>query len=365
MKRVAIDINSVVPYYVRGWVSGIGRTTMELVKAMDQLDDLPFEVVLYSQNMKGIGGRNMNLHFSNKHLYFPFRKQYNKILSHTPIRELLTGYDLLHIPHNHDYLHNPDRSVITIHDTLYFTYPEQRLDHEFARQNYPQLAKKCRGIITCSESSKRDIIKYLGVKEEKVDVCYWGYNNNLFRNDRNRDVDKPYFLMVSCSLGRKNTMNLLRAYSQFAKHQPQHHLKLVWPNAPKEVVDYLQAESLSKYVEICTQVSDVQLASLYKGATATFYPSRYEGFGLPVLESMACGTPVVTCSNSSLPEVGGNAAFYVDPDDIDAMAKYMEQFENGGIDKDDVIGKCLAQANKFSWEQCARQTIEVYKKYLD
>ena len=110
-------------------------------------------------------------------------------------------------------------------------------------------------------------------------------------------------------------------------------------------------------------MSDDELCRLYNGATATFYPSRYEGFGLPVLESLACGTPVITCSNSSLPEVGGDAAFYVNPDDTDGMAKYMEQFENLELQKGLLRDKCLAQADKFSWQRCAQQTIQVYQKH--
>ena len=111
-------------------------------------------------------------------------------------------------------------------------------------------------------------------------------------------------------------------------------------------------------------VDDEQLSILYNEATATFFPSRYEGFGLPILESMACGTPVVTCQNSSLPEVGGEAALYVDPDDIDAMCNYMAEFEQGNLTKGDLTLQCLEQASKFSWKRCATQTIEAYQKCL-
>ena len=364
MQKITIDINSAVTYFVRGWVSGIGRTTIDLVKALDkEVCDTEMEITLYSQNMKGIGGKNLGLHFKNRHLYFPFRPNYNQLLARTPIRKLLTGCDLYHIPHNFDYVHHPDRTIITLHDALYFTHPEDSLNHQFARSHYPTLAQQCRGIITCSESSKRDIMQYMDIPEDKIDVCYWGYNKALFHPIDTEATSQTYFLLVSCSMGRKNTMSLLRAYAAFAKHNPSHHLKLVWPHPSDEAQSFIEKEGLTEQVHILSHVSDDELCRLYNGATATFYPSRYEGFGLPVLESLACGTPVVTCSNSSLPEVGGDAAFYVNPDDTDGMAKYMEQFENLELQKGLLRDKCLAQADKFSWQRCAQQTIQVYQKH--
>ena len=105
MKRLLIDINSIVPYYVTGKVNGIGRTTLELIQALAGIKNLPFEVVLYSQNMKGIGGRNTGLPFKTKHLYLPHREKIDKLLARFPIKECLTGYDIMHIPHNFEYVY--------------------------------------------------------------------------------------------------------------------------------------------------------------------------------------------------------------------------------------------------------------------
>lgn len=362
--RVVIDVNSVVPYYVRGWFTGIGRTTKALVEALNQMADLPFEVMLYSQNMKGIGGRNMNTHFQTRHVYLPFRDNFNKLLGILPVRESVTGYDLYHVPHNFHYTRHPEKTIITLHDTLYFSYPEDNLSHSFARNHYPQLARECRGIITCSEASKRDIVQNMDVDPSKITVIPWGVDTKLFcPASIPTDNKQPYFLAVSCSCGRKNTISVVKAYQQLAKHEPRHRLILVWSNPTSEVRAI--ADSLHGQVQILSYVTDQQLAELYQHATCTFFPSRYEGFGLPILESMACGTPVVTCNNSSLPEVGGTAAIYVDPDDVEAMTHQMELFENGSHNLDLLRQRCVDQASQYTWSHCAEQTIDVYKRMLE
>ena len=118
-------------------------------------------------------------------------------------------------------------------------------------------------------------------------------------------------------------------------------------------------------VHFVSGISNQELSDLYASATATFFPSKYEGFGLPILESMTSGTPVITCKNSSLPEVGGDVALYVEPEDVEMMSQIMERFENDELTKSALKDACIAQANKFSWEDCVRRTIDVYKKCLE
>lgn len=360
MKRVVIDINSVLPYYSRGWVSGIGRTTMELVHALAREKELPFEVALYSQNTLGVTGARMELPFLNKHLPYPHRRNWNKVLGILPVRELVTGYDLIHIPHNFEYVFLPSRTILTIHDTLYFSHPEKSLSHDFSRRHIPSLAKKCRGIITCSESSKRDIMHYMDIPEEKISVTPWGVNRELFHPEEIA-TDYPYFLSVSCSTGRKNTPILIEAYQQFAKQDPSHHLVLVWGNAPAEIRTLCEK---TPTIHLLNNLSNEELAKLYQGATATFFLSRYEGFGLPILESFACATPVVTCNNSSLAEIGGEAAHYVHPDDINGCVREMEFFENNVGNLASLKEQSLQQSKAFAWDSCAKRTIKVYEKYI-
>lgn len=368
-KRLLIDINSAVPYYVFGNVSGIGRTTIELVHALAELKDLPFDIMLYSQNMKGIGAKNMDLSFKKKHFYWPNRDKYNKIMTATPIQEWLTGYDIKHIPHNFGYTHRPEKTIVTIHDAMFFSYPEQFLGHDFARENYPKLAQRAKAIITCSQNSKNEIAEFMNIPEERIHVCPWGVDHKIFYPHTpvpNRYTSgRPFFFSVSCCIGRKNTISILRAYEEFIKNSPSHDLILVWSNPPVEIKEKYTKGVFAEKVHFVSGIDDKELSDLYAEATATFFPSKYEGFGLPVLESMASGTPIITCNNSSLGEVGGDAAIYVEPEDITAMSKWMETFENNSIDRESLVNSCLQQAGKFTWETCALKTVEVYKKCLE
>ncbi|MFI3267761.1 MAG: glycosyltransferase family 1 protein [Rikenellaceae bacterium] len=364
MKKLLIDVNSSVPYFVTGRVSGIGRTTIDLVNALAACGELPFRVELFSQNMKGIGAKSFNVPFKKKHIYLPKRD----VLDKMHLMDVVTRYDLLHIPHNFAYVAHPEKAIVTIHDAMFFSYPEKVFNTDFARKNYTEIAQQCKGIITCSEASKRDIVKYMNVPEDKVDVVYWGYNDELFKPRKHvkNDYcgDAPFFLCVSCNGERKNTISVIRAYSEFFHKNVNHHLIVVWNSPSDDAVNVVANNGLSENVHFVSGVTDEELANLYSSATATFFPSLYEGFGLPILESMASGTPVVTCKNSSLEEVGGDAAIYVDPYDIKAMAEVMRNFDEKKFDLDDMKERVISQANKFSWRKCAMQTIEIYKKYL-
>lgn len=376
MKKLLIDVDSIVPYYVFGKVSGIGRTTLELIQALAKIKNLPFEIELYSQNMKGIGGRNTGLPFKSKHLYLPHRENIDKLLARFPIREWLTGYDLMHIPHNFEYVHRPDKCVVTLHDALFMRIQENAFEHEKMKRLVPPFMHQCRHIITCSKASKRDIVENMEIAPEKISVIYWGVKHDIFypQNDktvvRQRiktkfELSAPYFLSVSCNAERKRTDVLVRSYLALSKRQQiQHDLVLVWGNPPQSLVDEIQQSGVSRRIHFLKNISDTDLALLYNGAKALFFPSSYEGFGLPILEAMACGTPVVTSNNSSLGEIASDAAVYLAEPVFDSLIDVMERFEKDMIDVVSLIKKGLNRASKFTWTKTACETLQVYSDYI-
>lgn len=376
MKRLLIDVNSIVPYYVTGKVTGIGRTTLELIQALAKIPELPFEVVLYSQNMKGIGGRNTSLPFKDKHLYLPHREKVDRLLARFPVREWFTGYDLMHIPHNFEYVYRPDKCVVTLHDALFMKMQESAFEHEKMKQIVPPFMHQCKHIITCSEASKRDIVETMEVNPEKITVIYWGVKHDIFFPQKDKlsvrdklqskfKLSNPYFLSVSCNAERKRTDVLVRSYIALSNKQTlSHDLVLVWGNPPISLLEEVKNSSVTNRIHFLKNILDEDLALLYNGADAMFFPSSYEGFGLPLLEAMACGTPVVTCRNSSLDEIAGDAAIYLDEPISDSLFNVMRQFELHELEQDSMIEKGLKRAALFNWRNTSRSYVDLYKKLL-
>ena len=368
--RVLIDANAMVLRTGYTHLSGIGRTSLELAQALDQQEDRTCDIRLLTQTFRGhIPGRFSRLPIRN--IPWPIGPRYDWLRASTPLLELAAPHDLLHIPYNFAAVHRPDRTVATIHDAMFFSHPEAGAAHALARELAPKFAQRIRAIAAPSLSAKSDIVHYLGVPPEKVTVIPWGVDRNRFHahdkpgaRERVRTITgstRPYFLSVSCSAGRKNTISVLRAYRNALKGGLEHDLLLVWGHPPQSYWEEFAGPIADQRIRFLQHVPDDRLADLYAGATATFFPSRYEGFGLPILESMACGTPVVTCRNSSLEEVGGDVAIYVDPDGVDEITDVMRAFDCGSNTSHiERALACRERANQYDWHRTARQYHEFY-----
>ena len=373
MNRLLIDVNSIVPYLSYGEQSGIGRTTIELLNALAQEPRLPFEVILYSQNLRGIGGRNLHLPFKNRHIYLRHTPYWDNIVKQYGIREWTTRYDMMHIPHNFERVRYPEKCIVTLHDAL-FMKPEKPTDEQRRMQKLvPPFAQRCKHIITCSESSKRDIIETMNIPADKISVIYWGINHDILKPTSNKaevrsrlekrfQISRPYFFTLSCNAKRKRADVLVRSFVAYCEENPcPYDLVLVWDNPPADLINEVKRSTVSNNIHFFKSVTDEELTLLYNGATALFFPSQYEGFGLPIIEAMACGTPVVTCHNSSLGEIAGDAAIYLDEPVTESIPRVIGGFIKGVFPLDEFIDKGLKRASEFTWEKCAEQTIEVYK----
>lgn len=376
MKRLLIDVNPAVGYFLNGHVSGIGRTTLELVQALSKLEELPFEVTLFSHNFKGIGAKNLDVPFCKKHLYLRNNPTWNKIISKFPIREWFTGYDLQHITHNFEYVRHPEKCIVTLHDALFMKLQEQAFGHDKMKTIVPPFIRQCKHVVTCSESSKKDIVETMGVDSEKISVIYWGINHQRFRvfgdkADVARKLQEkfqllsPYILSVSCNAERKRTDRLVRAYIEYGKtNVPQNDLVLVWGNPPQDLLNDIAKSRCRDKIHILKNVSDDDLALLYNGAKVFVFPSVYEGFGLPIIEAMACGTPVVTCKNSSLSEIAQDAAIYLEEPVEQSLVATLVKIEADQFPWDELVAKGLQRAKQFNWQNTARETASVYARCL-
>ncbi|MCX6248458.1 MAG: glycosyltransferase family 1 protein [Bacteroidetes bacterium] len=363
--------------YAGGHYAGIHRVTYELLLAISKERDLPFEFEIYTQGLKSrkqiLGSMNLNHH----QIYTPNNSFFPALHEYLPFREAFLRYDLFHVPHNFEYFFKTGKCVVTLHDMLLFVrqkdFPASNVKDQLVK--LPRLIKGSKGIITCSESSRRDIENYLQVGTEKIRVLPWGIRHDLFFPDKENarhgeflktiGITFPFFLSISCGTDRKNTQVLLAAYTRLVKNNPSNHLVLIWPNVPSYIMETIERNKLGEKVHILNPVDDKTLAVIYNQATALLFPSKYEGFGLPVAESLACGTPAVIGNNSSLPEVAGDAGIYIqDVEDAEEWRKIMEKFENKGFDIDGISKRGIIQAGKFTWEKNAKQTLEYYSDLL-
>ncbi len=226
--------------------------------------------------------------------------------------------------------------------------------------------RKADFLIAISENTKNDLIKYLHISEEKIQVVYNGVNHNIFRV-RNKYYtrervglikDNKYILNVSSSEQRKNFPSVLKAFSIIFESQYNFNLIHVG-KLDKKSKDMIKKLNLDRQFINFENISEEKLALLYNASDLFVFPSFYEGFGLPVLEAMASGCPVITSNKSSLPEVVDNAGILVDPENIDELGNMMYKVLTNNKLQKDMIQRGVEQAKKFSWQKCAREIYSI------
>ena len=332
MKKILIDINSVIPIYSIGYITGIGRSTFELLKAISKIKNIPFEIILFSQNLKGVKA-NKDFPFNYSHFYIPNRPFFKQISKLFRLKKIFCKYDLIHIPHNTDIVENESKVIYTIHDLAVYQYPEMwkiKDDIHFFHK-LEESMHKCKAIITCSENSKRDIIKYTGIQENKIVSIPWGINREIFhpikeqRYINNKGIKDLYYFSASCNHPRKNLPLLLQAYQQYLSEGGIGQLVLLNP-MESALEEYRNLIEKGKII-ICKGISDKELAELYTHAHCSIVVSQYEGFGFPILESLACHTMVLSANNSSLTEAGGNIIEYITQLNIECVSKMLLNYD--------------------------------------
>ncbi|MEM4368510.1 MAG: glycosyltransferase family 1 protein, partial [Candidatus Anstonellales archaeon] len=229
-------------------------------------------------------------------------------------------------------------------------------------------------IIAVSESTKRDIIKFLNVREEKINIIYEGARFNLlkFFSEKGKQEIKnnlnigDFILYIGSFHPRKNLVNLIKAFSYIIpKYSNSLYLIVVGYFSKKEVKNIdllLNFLSLQRYVKLLGHISDEKIKQLFLTAKVFVFPSLYEGFGLPPLEAMACGCPVVVSNCGSLPEVCGDAAVYVNPYEPQDIANGILKVLTDESLRQQLIKKGFEQVKKFTWENSVKKFIETLKK---
>ncbi|HRN69547.1 MAG TPA: glycosyltransferase family 1 protein [Candidatus Woesebacteria bacterium] len=274
----------------------------------------------------------------------------------------------------------PVPSVISVMDMSFEYFPELFATKDLHQlQNWTRYsAKNAAKILTISEASKNDIIKFYEVPKDKVVVTHLGIRQdlgnkketiNMEKLSEKYNVSKPYILFVGTLQPRKNIERLIEAFSQLKlQNEKIQDVDLViigkkgWLYEP--ILAAPEKFNVVESVKFLDFVTDEDLPAFYKNAECFVLPSLYEGFGLPILEAMKYDCPVVTSNISSLPEAGGDAAIYCDPEDVHDIAKQIEKVVTDTNLRSDMIKKGREQIKKFSWKKSAEQTLEVLQQIV-
>ena len=263
------------------------------------------------------------------------------------------------------------RQVCTMHDLIPLDQPEWFSPRFAAWYKWllPRLAKQVRHIIAVSEFTKRRIVELLAVPQEKVTVIPNGVDERfspkseeeILRMRRSLGITcRAYLLYVGNLEPRKNLQRLLQAWAIAQRFvSPEIELVVAGAKGSSLVFEEWSLGALPSRVQFTGYVTDDQLPALYAGSLSLLYPSLYEGFGLPPLEAMACGTPVVTSANTSLPEVVGDAAILVDAEDTESIADAITRIASSDSLRRDLRRRGLDRAKEFTWERTADQTLRL------
>jgi glycosyltransferase involved in cell wall biosynthesis len=380
--RIGIDYTAAVHQragigrYTRGIVGALAGQDTEDIFVLVVAGDGAEDVLPQEWNREPALGANFHLR------QLPLSRRFWTIIWHRlrvplAVDVLVGSMDVFHSP---DYVLPPVRrgkKLVTVHDLSFLRYPEgaEPSLREYLIPAVFRSTKEADLVLADSENTRRDVVDLLGVPTERVEVIYPGVDRH-FRPIEDREalerikelyrLSHPFLLSVGTLEPRKNLIVLLEAYALLRERHSLPH-KLVIAGGKgwlyEGIFQRVEELSLTEEVVFLGYVPEEHLPALYNLADVLAFPSIYEGFGLPPLEAMACGTPVVTSDRSSLPEVVGEAGLMVPSDDHEALAEAIHQVVDDAAFREDLIRRGLARAAMFSWEAAGQKLLSVYERW--
>jgi glycosyltransferase involved in cell wall biosynthesis len=369
-------------FLLKAKLEGIGIYTQEIFKRVVQLmpeheffflfDRAYSSAFIFEKNVTPIV-----VHPPARHpflWYWWFEKSIPKVLQENNI-------DVFISPDGFASLNTSVPQILTIHDLGFEHFPEHvpYLVRKFYRYFTPKYCEKATKILAVSAYTKQDIISTYNIETKKIEVVYNGFDTHLaslkggtqpvqaerlvpFRGFRG----EPYFIFVGAVHPRKNVLGLLKAFEQFkTSYSHAHQLVIVgrkaWMN--KELEDFYAQMQFKKEVIWIEKIERADLIQLMQQSFGLVYPSLFEGFGIPIIEAMSLGIPVICSNVSAMPEVAGNAALFVQPDNTIEIATAMNELIINDVLRNDLIAKGKTRATHFDWNTSAEKVVDIIKTF--
>lgn len=373
-KKIGIDARFYGPE-----TKGIGRYTQEIVDHILDIDNTNDYVIFLSKDSFD----NFKITKSNVKKVLADVRWYTikeQIVMPRLIKQ--EGLDLMHFPHFNVPLYCPVDFIVTIHDLILTKFPTTRAStlspiiYWFKNLAYRAVifsaVRRAKKIIAVSQYTKEDIINKFGVDKEKVVVTLLGLTETFFQPQKNNqevlkkyNIRRPFVLYVGNAYPHKNLELLIRVFSKLSERQKDIQLVMVGKTDYfyKRLKEYAKNYNSDGRKIIFTDfVADEDLSFLYRQALIYVFPSLYEGFGLPPLEAMSQGCPVLSSNESCLPEILGEAADYFNPKDENEMLGKIEDLMADDIKRERLINKGKVRIQNYSWSRCAKETLVLYNQ---
>ncbi|WP_291583538.1 glycosyltransferase family 4 protein [Clostridium sp. UBA6640] len=371
--KIGIDARAAKWY--RG--TGIGTYTHQLINSLNKVDFINKYLLFTAENY------NSQIDFKDNFFLSPIKESNScNFWDEVNIPNILNGKDtdIYHVPQNGVGLPIEKKCpfIITLHDTIPVHMPETVGDRylEIFTTKMKSIVDNSDGIITVSEFSKEDISKDFNYPKEKIFVTYLASEKIYKPIDKviassilkkQYSLPNNYILYVGGFSPRKNILGLIKAYSKLPRNIMQSHNLVIAGNKGKSYELYKKCAeeyNVDNYVIFPGFISMEYMPYLYNSASLFVYPSFYEGFGLPPIEAMACGIPVITSNATSIPEIVGDAAVLFNPNDIDELSSKLYEVLMDENIKQQIIHKGFIKNNSLSWEKTALDTLKAYKTIL-
>lgn len=371
--RIGIDIRTLMDKRY----SGVSNYTLALVKELLEQDKNNSYKLFYN-SWQDVSARMPVFNSANAEVVFTQypNKIFNYALQKTgrwPKIDRLLDVDLFFMPHiNFIALSKQCRKIITIHDLSFLRYGEffskrKNIWHKII--NVKKLLADFDTIIAVSENTKRDLMELLNVPEAKIKVIYSGMNSETGTDvnavNKKYNLPEKFFLYLGNIEPRKNINAIIQAFDVFIDKYPElndYQLVLAgedgWKN--KNIFSSISSAKHQDKIILLGYIDEVDKNALYKRAAIFIYPSFYEGFGFPILEAMAVGTPVITSPNSSLPEVAKNAAIFVNPFNINELVNAIHAIVVSNNIKQKLAEESLLIKNMFSWQKAGEKYLQIF-----